>query len=53
MCFPCKWRETIDPFSLKFTNFKLKEILVILMLAMMCFMQEVFIIAKKLKYLLR
>ena len=27
MSFPCKWRETIDPFSLKFTNFKLKEIL--------------------------
>ena len=27
MRFPCKWRETIDPFSLKFTNFKLKEIL--------------------------
>lgn len=27
MVFPKKWRETIDPFKLKFTNFILKEIL--------------------------
>ncbi len=27
MDFPKKWRETIDPFKLKFTNFTLKEIL--------------------------
>ena len=27
MGFPKKWRETIDPFKLKFTNFILKEIL--------------------------
>ena len=27
MNFPKKWRETIDPFELKFTNFILKEIL--------------------------
>lgn len=27
MMFPNKWRETIDPFTLNFKNFKLKEIL--------------------------
>ena len=27
MMFPNKWRETIDPFTLKFKNFILKEIL--------------------------
>ena len=27
MEFPKKWRETIDPFKLKYHNFTLKEIL--------------------------
>lgn len=27
MNFPAKWRETIDPYKLKFNNFELKEIL--------------------------
>ena len=27
MNFPEKWRETIDPFKLKYNNFKLREIL--------------------------
>ena len=27
MEFPKKWRETIDPFKLKYNNFTLKEIL--------------------------
>lgn len=47
MSFSCKWRETIDPFSLKFTNFKLKEILGYPFAGNDVFKQEVFIIAKK------
>ena len=27
MNFPTKWRETVDPFSLKFAKFKLVEVL--------------------------